>query len=121
MLGAMLAATAVSCGPPPDDPATQPSLTAPSTSSATGQRSADDLFLVCESNGSAGKHKYSLFFPRDYDSSKKYPVIVFLHGAFEGGDDGIKCRTVGLGPAIVRRKGDFPFIAIFPQDGDWAN
>jgi predicted peptidase len=79
------------------------------------------LFTVRESNGSAGKHKYSLFLPKNYDVKNRYPTIVFLHGAFEGGDDGIKCRTVGLGPAIVKRNGDFPFIVVFPQDGNWDN
>jgi predicted peptidase len=77
---------------------------------------------VRESNGSAGKHKYSVFVPGNYDPKSKYPAIVFLHGIGEQGDDGTKCRTVGLGPAIEKRKSDFQFIAIFPQDGgDWTN
>src|SRR5207248_3562178 len=29
--------------------------------------------------------------------------------------------TVGLGPEIARRKGDFPFIVVFPQTGgNWC-
>ena len=37
------------------------------------------------------------------------------------GDDGIAPCTVGLGPEIARRKGDFPFIVVFPQTGgNWC-
>jgi predicted peptidase len=118
---AVLAVAGLSCGPPADDPATRPSLTLAANGSGV-EKTADDLFLVCESNGPAGKHRYSLFLPHNYDSKEKYPAIVFLHGVGEQGDDGIKCRTVGLGPAIVRRQSDFPFIAIFPHDGgDWTS
>jgi predicted peptidase len=78
-------------------------------------------FKIMESDGAAGKHKYSIFIPGGYQSSKTYPAIVFLHGMGEQGNDGQKCRTVGLGPAIERRRNDFPLIAIFPQDGgDWT-
>jgi predicted peptidase len=115
---AILATFTFSCSSSPDDSSTKPSM-AMSTEGSNDPKSADGMFLVCESNGQAGKHKFSLFFPRDYDASKKYPTIVFLHGAGEQSDDGIKCRTVGLGPAIVKRGPSFPFIVIFPQDGDW--
>jgi len=116
-----LAFVAISCGPDANDAATKPTLVMDAQSSAD-PKNADDLFLVCESNGSARKHKFSLFFPRDYNSANKYPTIVFLHGVGEQSDDGIKCRTVGLGPAIVKRAGEFPFIVVFPQDGgDWTS
>lgn len=79
-------------------------------------------FIVRESNGPAGRKKYSIFVPRDYTPAKKYPAIVFLHGIGESGSDGVKCTTVGIGPAIARRDGNFPFIVIFPQTGfDWTS
>ena len=31
---------------------------------------------------------YSWLTPKDYDPSKKYPLVLFLHGAGERGDDG---------------------------------
>jgi len=78
-------------------------------------------FMLKESHGAAGNHKYSLFIPRDYNPAVKYPTIVFLHGVGEQGGDGINCRTVGIGPEIARRNGSFPFIVIFPQTGgDWC-
>jgi predicted peptidase len=79
-------------------------------------------FVLRESNGAAGKHKYTVFVPRDYTPSQKYPTIVFLHGIGESGSDGKKCTTVGLGPAIAKRNGNFPFIVVFPQTGwDWTS
>ncbi|HVT89041.1 MAG TPA: alpha/beta hydrolase-fold protein [Tepidisphaeraceae bacterium] len=78
-------------------------------------------FILRTSHGEAGDHKYSVFLPRDYSASKRYPTIVFLHGIGESGSDGIGCTTVGIGPAIARRNGEFPFIVIFPQTGfDWC-
>jgi predicted peptidase len=69
---------------------------------------------------SEGKeHKYVVFVPHDYKADdaadKRWPVILFLHGAGERGDDGELQAKVGLAPAIRKREQDFPFIAVFPQ------
>jgi predicted peptidase len=79
-------------------------------------------FIVRESEGAAGKNKYSVFIPRDYKADgTKWPTIVFLHGVGEAGSDGVGCTTVGIGPAIANRNGKFDFIVIFPQTGwDWT-
>ena len=78
-------------------------------------------FILRESDGAAGKHKYTVFIPRDYSRSQKYPTIVFLQGVGEAGSDGIGCTTVGIGPAIANRNGKFDFIVVFPQTGwDWT-
>lgn len=64
----------------------------------------------------------SIFLPFDYDGRRPFPAIVFLQGLGEGGSDGVKNTTVGLGPAIARRPERFPFIAIFPQSGGpWSS
>ena len=66
--------------------------------------------------------KYSVFVPPRYDPAVRYPALVFLHGVGESGSDGIAPTTVGIGPEIDRRNGDFPFIVIFPQStGRWAS
>src|SRR3954469_4703764 len=59
--------------------------------------------------------KYVLFVPHDYKADKAYPLILFLHGSGESGDDGKKQATVGLGKAIAKDEKAFPFFAIFPQ------
>jgi len=66
----------------------------------------------------AGSHKYAFFLPQNYTPSKKWPVILFLHGAGERGNDGVLPTTVGLGPIIRQREANFPFVAVFPQCED---
>jgi predicted peptidase len=61
---------------------------------------------------------YVVFVPRDYDGTKEYPIILFLHGAGEtkSTKTGAKMPVeVGIGPAIKKREKDFPFIVIIPQ------
>src|SRR5450432_1572491 len=83
---------------------------------------ANTGFVLRQSHGDAGTHNYSIFLPRDYTPSNKYPAIVFLHGIGESGSDGKNCTTVGMGPVIAKRDGNFPFIVIFPQTGwDWTS
>jgi poly(3-hydroxybutyrate) depolymerase/prenyltransferase beta subunit len=64
---------------------------------------------------SSGERKYTLFLPRGYDGSKAFPVVLFLHGAGERGDDGVRSAQVGLGAIINGRPDDFPVIGVFPQ------
>jgi predicted peptidase len=51
----------------------------------------------------------------NYAQGKLHPVILFLHGAGEGGEDGLLQTQVGLGPAIRQARERFPFIVVFPQ------
>lgn len=74
-----------------------------------------------EMNGES--FRYQLFIPADYDPSRPWPVILFLHGAGERGSDNEAQTTVGLGPVVRARAEDFPAIVIFPQmplDSTWA-
>ena len=60
--------------------------------------------------------RYRILYPDGYDRSKKYPLILVLHGAGERGSDNEKQLVHGsrmfLDPA-VRKK--FPAIVVFPQ------
>jgi predicted peptidase len=60
-------------------------------------------------------YKYQVFVPSDWTSSKKWPVILFLHGAGERGDDGLKQTEVGIGRAIRLDRSRFPAIVVMPQ------
>lgn len=62
--------------------------------------------------------KYSVFLPQGYSPDKLVPVILFLHGAGEAGNDGVKPQLVGLGPAVRAREASFPFLVVFPQASD---
>ena len=62
------------------------------------------------------KSDYLLFLPQDYgkEPAKKWPVILFLHGAGERGSD-VNLVKVHGPPKIVEQRKDFPFIVISPQ------
>jgi predicted peptidase len=57
-----------------------------------------------------------LFLPKDYetDAARQWPLILFLHGAGERGDNLEKVRRYGL-PKVTERQPDFPFIVVSPQ------
>ncbi|MBM3211979.1 phospholipase [Candidatus Poribacteria bacterium] len=59
---------------------------------------------------------YLLYLPEGYneDHDKKWPLILFLHGAGERGSDLNLVKVHGI-PKIVEQREDFPFIAVSPQ------
>ena len=62
-----------------------------------------------------------LYVPRDYDPKEKWPLIIFLHGAGERGDDGVRQTQVGIGTAIRKNPDRFPALVFMPQcpKGQW--
>ena len=59
--------------------------------------------------------RYVVYVPREYDPAVAWPLIVFLHGLGERGDDGLLQTQVGL-PAAIRRWPDrFPCLVLMPQ------
>lgn len=68
---------------------------------------------------------YRILYPVNFDPGKKYPMVLFLHGAGERGDDNKKQLIHGsklfLNP---RNRHAFPAIVIFPQcpaNDYWSN
>jgi predicted peptidase len=59
--------------------------------------------------------RYQLYVPADFSLDRSWPVVLFLHGAGEGGSDGLLQTEVGLGPAIRRHPERFPVVVAFPQ------
>lgn len=59
--------------------------------------------------------RYQVFVPSDYTFSQRWPVILFLHGGGEEGDDGLRQTDVGLGSAIRRNPDRWRAIVVFPQ------
>ncbi len=59
---------------------------------------------------------YLLFLPKDYQAkgAKRWPLILFLHGAGERGTDVWKVATHGPGKYAAAHP-DFPFILVSPQ------
>jgi poly(3-hydroxybutyrate) depolymerase/prenyltransferase beta subunit len=62
-----------------------------------------------------GERKYTVYVPPGYDGSRIFPVILFLHGRGERGEDGVAPAQVGIGPAILKRPGGLPALVVFPQ------
>jgi len=68
---------------------------------------------------------YRVLLPENYDASKKYPLIYFLHGAGERGNDNEAQLTHGAKLFLredVRK--NFPAIVVFPQcprESYWSN
>lgn len=68
-------------------------------------------------------YRYQVYIPRDYTKNKKWPVILFLHGRGERGEDGLLQTDVGIASAIRRYVERFPVIVVFPQcpsDSHWT-
>ena len=66
--------------------------------------------------------QYLSWFPADYKTQKQkqYPLLIFLHGSGERGNDITKVKAWGP-PSFVEQRSDFPFIVISPQcpEGQW--
>ena len=58
---------------------------------------------------------YQVFVPKNFSAQKKWPVILFLHGAGERGDDCNAPTEIGLGPVLRKQSASFPSIVVMPQ------
>ncbi len=77
---------------------------------------------VFEKGNADVDRQYLLFLPDGYNEQKIWPLILFLHGAGERGDDLELVKKHGP-PKIVEEKKDFPFIVVSPQcpeDHGWT-
>lgn len=57
---------------------------------------------------------YLLYLPKDYDKQEKWPLVMFLHGAGERGDNLDLVKVHGP-PKLAAAGKDFPFILVSPQ------
>lgn len=60
-------------------------------------------------------HTYQVFVPAGHSTASATPIILFLHGSGERGDDGDKQTRAGLGPYVRAHAADFPALVVFPQ------
>jgi len=66
--------------------------------------------------------RYLLHLPAGYESRTAWPLILFLHGDGERGDDLALIKREGL-PRILETLPDFPFVVVSPQlprRGRWS-
>lgn len=60
------------------------------------------------------KLNYLLYLPKDYEQQDKVPLLLFLHGAGERGDNLELVKTHGPAKLVEQGK-DFPFVIVSPQ------
>lgn len=60
-------------------------------------------------------HFYKVFVPAGPAPAGGHPVVLFLHGAGERGEDNQSQLEVGLGPVVRQQADSFPAIVVFPQ------
>ncbi len=74
--------------------------------------------------GGAGQGlHYIVFVPHASTVNAKPPVIMFLNGWGQNGNDGLRQVSNNFGQDIWRRRDQMPFLAVCPQcskDGYWA-
>lgn len=58
--------------------------------------------------------RYLLYLPKDYEQQDSWPLLLFLHGAGERGDDLDLVKKHGP-PMLIERGQEFPFIVVSPQ------
>ncbi len=59
-------------------------------------------------------YNYLIYTPKDYESKDAWPLMIFLHGAGERGDDLQQLKTHGP-PKLIAGGKDFPCIVLAPQ------
>jgi predicted peptidase len=75
-------------------------------------------------SSSAGQLPYRILYPLSFDTTKNYPIVIFLHGAFEKGTDNERQLNIG-GRYFLKEdnRRNYPSIVIFPQcpvNDNWA-
>jgi len=77
--------------------------------------SVDDLFQARRVKVGKSEYQFRVFVPKGFSKKKKWPVMLFLHGAGERGEDNVAQTRVGIGAAIDRQRDTFPFVVVLPQ------
>ena len=72
-------------------------------------------FLIRSIAVGGSNYPYSVYVPRAYDPSMRWPVILFLHGSGERGADGLRSTQIGVAAAIRANPDRIPAIVVFPQ------
>jgi predicted peptidase len=60
-------------------------------------------------------YRFQVYVPYGWSRSQHLPIILFLHGGGERGDDGLAQTQVGLGAALRLHSDRYPAIVVMPQ------
>ena len=76
---------------------------------------ADSGFIAFSTEAQGEEQPAVVYVPGGYDPDRKWPLVVFLHGMGERGDDGRRQAEVGIGKAIRQHPERFPCLVVMPQ------
>ncbi len=82
---------------------------------STEARPKDTGFLNRTAEVGGVKYRYQVYVPPEWTGNRKWPVILFLHGAGERGEDGLLQTQVGIGAAVRLHRDRFPALIVMPQ------
>jgi predicted peptidase len=97
------------------------------TMTSLSQDKVDGFTARVYKNNRREKMPYRLFIPANYDKAKKYPVIIWLHGAGGAGDDNLKqiSEDQVAGTRLWTKpeiQSKHPAFVLVPQSiGGWAS
>ncbi|QDO92580.1 prolyl oligopeptidase family serine peptidase [Formosa sediminum] len=91
-------------------------LLTPFLTHAQHLKKTEDLFLSKTHIVNTDTLQYRMLLPKDFSKNKTYPVVLFLHGAGERGNDNKKQLANGSDLFLKESiRKTFPAIVIFPQ------
>lgn len=85
-------------------------------------QSAETGFLNRSVAVGGAQYRYQVYVPANYGSEQAWPVILYLHGVGERGNDGLRQTLIGLPAAIRTAAARYPAIVVMPQvppDSNW--
>lgn len=85
---------------------------------ATQSCSSQSHFLERSVKVGGKTYAYRVWLPPHYTKLHHWPVILYLHGSAERGDDNVRQVSSGLGPAVEKFGQRYKAIVVFPQCRD---
>ena len=67
-------------------------------------------------------HRYRVWLPAHYTKLHHWPIVLYLHGSGQRGDDNLRQLTIGLPPALEQYGQRYRCIVVIPQcayDREW--
>lgn len=77
--------------------------------------SSETRFLNRTVTSDGVAYRYVVSVPADWNVDRSWPIVLFLHGSNERGEDGIVQSYVGLALVVRKYPERFPAIVVMPQ------
>jgi predicted peptidase len=82
---------------------------------AGSTHAADAHFVASEVTVAGHHYPFQVFVPADWTPDRAWPVVLFLHGSGERGNDNQAQLKQGLPPWLEKHGADFPAVVVAPQ------